>query len=485
MKIGKEIEKIIKTLEEKGFEACLVGGCVRDFLMGKKPKDWDIATNALPEEILKLFKNSFSNNKFGTVLVLTNSKEKDLKEVEITTYRIDEKYTDKRHPDIVKWAKDIKEDLKRRDFTINAMAMRIKKGGFEIIDPFLGKEDIKKGIIKAVGKPQERFDEDALRMMRAVRFATTLGLKIEEKTKIAIKENINLLKNISQERIRDEFLKIIMSPLAKEGIEELRQLGALSIFMPELEKSYNVKQNKHHIYDCYEHAIFSLDYAAKKKFNMHVRVAALLHDIGKPQTKRGEGADSTFYNHEVVGARIAENILRRMKFQKKDIEKITKLVRYHLFYYNVGEVKESSVRRLVRNVGIENIDDLLSLRMSDRIGSGVPKAEPYKLRHLKYLIDKISQDPVSVSMLKIGGKEVMEELKISPGLKVGMILDILLGFVLNNPEKNKRDILLKELKKLSNLSDNDIEIMSKEAKKERGKVEIKKDEMTKEKYWII
>ncbi len=491
MEIPKEIKEILSNIEKNGFSAHLVGGCVRDFLMQKEPKDWDIATNALPEDVLKIFKNSFSNNKFGTVAVLTSSKKENLKEVEITPYRIDEKYSDKRHPDSVKWVKNIEEDLKRRDFTINAMALKVesekekdKELNFKIIDLFNGKEDIKNKTIRTAGDPNERFNEDALRMARAVRFFSTLGFKIEENTRQAIIKNAKLLERISKERIRDEFIKIIMSDRAKEGIEELKNLGILYIFIPELEEALGVGQNKHHIYDCYKHAVLSLDYAVKKNFNMHVRIAALLHDIGKPKTKRGEGENSTFYNHEIVGAKMTRNILFRLKFPKKDIEKITKLVRYHLFYYNVGEVGEASVRRLVRNVGIENMEDLLSLRMADRIGSGVPKAEPYKLRHLKYLIDKVSEDPISVSMLKIGGKEVMEVFNISPGPKIGMALDILLSFVLNNPEENKRETLLKELEKIKELSEEELRKKAREAKKEREKVEIKKDEMVKEKYWV-
>lgn len=485
MKIPEEIKKVINDLERNGFKAHLVGGCVRDFLRGVKPEDWDIATSARPEEIVNIFPKTFLNNKFGTVAVLTDSKEKNLKEVEITPYRKEGEYKDKRHPDNVEWVKSIEEDLKRRDFTINAMAIKLSNSDFEIIDPFNGAEDLKNKIIRAAGKPEERINEDALRMMRAVRFSITLGFEIEEETAEAIKKNANLLKDISGERIRDEFVKIIMSGNASKGIEDMRKLGLLKVFMPELENNYNISQNKHHIYDCYNHALLSLDYAAKKGFNKHVRLAALLHDIGKPLTKRGEGENATFYNHEVVGARIAKKVLVRLKFPKKEIERIIKLVRYHLFYYNVGEVGESSVRRLVRNVGTENMEDLLKVRMADRIGSGVPKAEPYKLRHLKYLIEKASSAPVSVSMLEIGGKEVMERLNISSGPKIGMVLDVLLGFVLNNPEKNKKEILLKELDKIGKLSEEELKKASMKAKKERKEVEVKKDEMTKKKYWVV
>ncbi len=487
MKIPKEVESVISQLKKKGFEAYIVGGCVRDFLRGVEPQDWDVATKANPEEIQKIFPRSFYENKFLTVTVQTGSKNPKLKEVEITTYRKEAKYTDKRHPDEIKFAQTIEEDLARRDFTINAMAMDFNPltvRQTKIIDPFGGEEDLKNKIIRAVGKAEDRFSDDALRMMRAVRLATTLDFTIEEKTAKAIKENSPWLQAISKERIRDELMKIIMADKAAEGIELLRQLELLKYIIPELEEGYEVTQNKHHIYECYEHYLRSLDYAARRNFNKYVRLAALFHDVGKPRTKRGEGPDATFYGHEIVGAKMTIKILNRLKFSKKDIEKIAKLVRYHLFYYNPDEVGDASVRRLVRQVGPENMEDLLEVRMADRIGSGVPKAEPYKLRHLRYLIEKVSRDPISVKMLKVKGNEVMKILKIQPGPKIGQILDVLLGYVLSDPKKNKKEFLEKEIKKLAKLSDEKLKNLAQRAKKEREKLEMKRDEMTKKKYWV-
>jgi len=495
MAIPKEVKSIIASLQKAGFEAYIVGGCARDFLLDKEPKDWDVTTNAKPEEIQKIFENSFYENKFLTVTVRTKSpddkivedprlrsnRDKKIPEVEITTYRLETKYSDKRHPDQVQYAKTLQEDLSRRDFTINAMAMSEKK---EITDLFDGQKDLEKKLIRAVGNAQERFSEDALRMLRAVRFATTLGFAIENETAGAIKKNCIWLEAISQERIRDEFVKIIMSDKALEGIELLRELNLLKYVVPELLDNYGVSQNKHHIYDCYWHALKSLGYTAKKKFNMYVRMAALLHDIAKPKVKAGEGEEATFYNHEVVGAKITFQILNRLKFSKKDVEKITKLVRFHLFYYNVGEVGESSVRRLLKNVGPENIEELLQVRQADRIGSGAPKAEPYKLRHLKYLIDKVSQDPISAKMLKINGNDLMNILKINPGPKIGQILDILLGYVLDDPKKNNKEFLQKEAEKLGELSDKELQKLAEKSKKEKMEVETKTDEMTKQKYWV-
>jgi len=486
MIIPKEVKFVVEKLKENGFEGYIVGGCVRDFLRDVEPNDWDITTNANPKEIQKIFPKSFYKNKFFTVTVQTESKNPKLKEIEITTYRLETKYTDKRHPNEVKFAKTLKEDLARRDFTVNAMAIEIKNSEFVLIDPFEGQKDLENKVIRAVGNPEKRFSEDALRMMRAVRFSVKLGQnwKIEEKTAKAIKKNSLWLQAISKERIRDEFMKIIMTERALDGIETLRKLSLLKYIIPELEENYGVSQNKHHIYNCYEHAIRSLAYAVKKNFNKYVRLAALLHDVGKPRTKRGEGADATFYNHEIVSARITIQVLNRLKFPKKEIEKIAKLVRYHLFYYNPGEVGESSVRRLVRQVGPENTEELLQVRMADRIGSGVPKAEPYKLRHLKYLIEKVAQDPISSKMLEINGRDIMRILKIKEGPKIGQVLDILLSFVLDDPKKNKKDLLEKEVKKLEKITDKKLTTLAEKSRKGIKEIEMKRDKMTKKKYWV-
>ncbi|OQA70517.1 MAG: CCA-adding enzyme [Parcubacteria group bacterium ADurb.Bin247] len=489
MNIPKEIVNVIKIINDSGFEAYIVGGCVRDSLMKKTPEDWDLATNATPEKIQQIFKkngfDSFYENNFGTVGVLLSKKERTYSDVvEITTYRTEGVYRDKRRPENVKWAKTIEEDLSRRDFTVNAIAVKIEKGKNIFIDPFDGKKDLDKKIIRAVGDPTQRFEEDALRIFRAIRFAGTLGFEIEKETLKSIKKNGAWILDISSERIRDEFIKMIMSKNAYEGINLLNSTGILKHILPEIVAGCGVSQNKHHIYDCYEHNLLALKYAAKKNFNFHVRMAALLHDVAKPKCKRGEGPDATFYNHEIVGAKMTKNILERLKFSKKDIDKITLLVRYHLFYYNVGEVSESSIRRLVRQVGIENMDDLLNLRMCDRIGSGVPKAEPYKLRHLKYIIEKTSKDPISVKKLKIKGQDVIDILKIEPGPKVGWILNILLGQILQDPKRNNTRYLKKQIKELSKLSDKDLLEMDKKAKKDILKIETKSDEMTKKKYWI-
>jgi len=481
MTIPKEVKNIIGKLEDAGYEAYVVGGCVRDFLLEKDAKDWDLTTNAKPEEIQKVFPDSFYENNFLTVTVRTGSEKLELAEIEITTYRLEAKYSDKRHPDQVKYAEKLEDDLSRRDFTVNAMAMNDKK---EIIDLFDGKTDLKNKVIRTVGNTEERFNEDALRMLRAVRFATTLEFTIEEKTKIAIKKNSIWLEAVSKERIRDEFVKIIMADKAADGIELLRELDLLKYIVPELLDNYGVSQNKHHIYDCYQHAVKALEFTAKKKLSMHVRLAALLHDIAKPKVKNGQGENATFYNHEIVGAKMTFQILNNLKFSKKDIDRVTKLVRYHLFYYNVDEVGEASVRRLVKNVGPENMEDLLQVRQADRIGSGVPKAEPYKLRHLKYLVEKVSKDPISVKMLKINGNDLMQILQEKPGPKIGQILDILFGYVLDNPQKNTKEFLQAEAEKLIKLPEKELKNLAEKSKEEKSEVVSKEDKLVKSKYWV-
>jgi poly(A) polymerase/tRNA nucleotidyltransferase (CCA-adding enzyme) len=498
--IPEKIKEILAKLEGSGFEAYIVGGSVRDLLMKREVKDWDITTNAKPEEILKIFSTfadatadkpaTFYENDFGTVGVKTGDEKFPI--VEITTYRIESKYSDKRHPDKIKFAETLEEDLSRRDFTINALALRItnyklpwlcptgkQTANYKLIDLFDGQKDLKNKIIRAVGNANERFSEDALRMMRAIRLAVQLDFSIEEKTLKAIKKNCENFKYISQERIKDELTKIILSGNPSEGIDLSHKTGLLDFIIPELEKGYEVKQNRHHIYTIYKHNVLSLKFCPSKK--LEVRLAALLHDIAKPQTKRGEGEYATFYNHDHVGARVAEKILTRLRFSNDVIRKVKLLVDNHMFYYNPDEVTESSVRKLIQKVGLENMHDLIDLRIADRLGSGTPKAKPYKLRHLEYIIDKVSRDAVSVKMLKINGNDLIKILKIKPSPQIGTILDVLLAEVIEDPKKNEQKILLNRAEELKKI---DLEKLRKMAK---IKIEEKKEEEDKEiknKHWV-
>ena len=486
MKIPEEIKKVYEALAGAGFEAYFVGGCVRDLLRGVKPKDWDITTNAKPEEIQKVFHESFDENEFGTVGVKTGSEEPTLAVIEITPYRVEEKYSDKRHPDAVKFADKLGDDLKRRDFTINALALQLGHGvsKLEIVDLFGGEKDLKGKTIRAVRNPEERFEEDALRIMRAVRFAAELNFEIEDKTREALIKKSGLLEFISKERVRDELLKMVGAERPSDGFEMMRELGILKYVMPELEEGWMVGQNKHHIYTVWEHNMRSMDYAAKEKWSLEIRLAALLHDVGKPRSKQSDGPDSTFYNHEMIGAKMATQILSRLKFPKKTAEKIIKLVRYHLFYYNVDEVTESSVRRLLVKVGLEDIDDLIKVRMCDRIGSGVPKAEPYKLRHFKFMVEKVQRDPISARMLKIKGDDIMKICAIPAGPKIGAVLDVLLEEVLDDPKLNDKDYLSGRAYKLCAMSDAELSEMRKDAKKKKVGLEEEEVGKIKNKYFV-
>jgi len=487
MIIPKQVKEIMEKLGQKGFEAYVVGGCVRDLLRSEKPQDWDITTNAKPEEIQNIFSTplsgglkSFYENQFGTVTVLTKSKDKTLAEVEITTYRTETKYTDKRHPDKISFAKTIEEDLARRDFTVNALAMNDKG---EIIDSFNGQKDLKKKIIRAVGKADDRFNEDALRMLRAVRFATVLSVswRIEDKTLKAIRKNAPWIQAISKERIRDELIKIFNSEKAAKGIDLLKQTELLKYILPELEKGVGVSQNRHHIYDIYEHSMRSLNVAAEKGYSLEVKFAALFHDIGKPETKEGEGPDSTFYNHDYVGAKVVARILSRLKFPKKFIEKVAMLVKNHMFVSDPERLTEAGARRIIKRVGLENISDLINLRVADRLGMGRPKARPYRLRKVEYLIEKVSKDPISVAMLKIKGDDIMKILNIEPGPKIGAINDVLLAEVIEDPKKNTKVYLEKRIKQLDKENLDQLRALAK------GKIEEKKEEedlKIKEKYWV-
>ena len=502
MKIPKEILEIIHKLLAADFEAYLVGGCVRDLLLENppagEPKDWDITTNAKPEEIQKLFKESVYENEFGTVGIKTGSNDPTLKIVELTTFRKEGKYTDKRHPDTITFAKTLEEDLSRRDFTINAMAIEVKspacagrqKSKVKIIDPFSGQTDLKNRLIRAVGDPNKRLNEDALRLIRAVRFACELSVswRIEQNTLKAIKNNAPLLKFIAKERIRDEFIKIVQTPQAAQGILLLEETGLLKQFIPEIEKSIGVSQNKHHIYTVWEHLWRSLDYASQKNYSLEVKLASLFHDIGKPITKEGEGKDATFYNHEIVGAKIVRQILTRLKFPGDQADKILLLVRYHGFVYDPEITTDAAIRRLLIKVGKDNISALAQVREADRIGSGCPKAVPFRLRHFLFKIEKINQQlegkEPSLKMLKINGNDIMEILKIKPGPKIGMLLNILLEEMLDEPEKNKKEYLEKRVKELGQFSERELKKMNETAKAKYKNILEEEEKKIKQKYRV-
>ena len=480
--------KTISDLQKAGFEAYLVGGSVRDLLMGKDPYDFDITTNALPEEIMQVFPEAKYENDFGTViLAIKDKEEKVLTVLEITTYRSESGYRDHRRPDEVVFETELEKDLMRRDFTVNAMALcpvKSKQGDkygakkikvldneFYLVDLFGGLKDIKLKIIRAVGEPVDRFKEDALRIMRAIRFSAQLGFELEPKTERGILKMAGSLKFIAKERIKDEMVKILKSNKPYEGFVALYKTKLLQYILPELLAGENMKQNHHHVYTVFKHNLLSLKHCPSSKWQ--VRLAALLHDIAKPQSMKVIDGQTTFYNHEYAGARMTRKILTRLKFSNNDIEMIVNLVKNHMFYYNVGEVTAASVRRLIAKTGRENLQDLIHLRVADRLGSGTPKAMPYKLRHLQYMMEKVQNDPVSVKMLKVNGDTLISELKMEPGPKMGAILDVLLAEVLEDPELNDKKVLLKRVKELEKLDLEEIRAKAKEVIEEKREEEDK------------
>ena len=477
-KIPQEVKDISETLSKAGFENFLVGGCVRDLLLGREPKDWDITTIATPEEIQKVFPDSFYENDFGTVGVKTET----TGIVEVTPYRLESEYSDARHPDKVTWANKIEDDLARRDFTMNAIALNIETG--EIIDPFEGRKDIEKKVIRTVGKPEERFGEDALRMLRALRFVSELSFVLDSETQSAIGEGANLLKKISKERIRDEFVKIIMSDNPAIALDMAARLSLLKYISSEFEQGIGVEQNKAHAYTVWEHLLRSLNHAAAKKFPLHVRVAALFHDIAKPHTKRMVNDQATFYGHEVVGARLTRKALEDLRFPKDLIEKTTKLVRWHMFFSDTEQITLSAVRRMVRNVGPELVWDLMNTRAADRIGTGRPKETPYRLRKYHSMIEQVMRDPISVKQLVVNGESIMKLTGATPGPHIGFILEILLAEVLDEPKRNDKSYLESRVKELYDLDPQELERVGREARAKNESEEEKEIEKIKGEYGV-
>ena len=447
------VSQIIEKFQKAGFEIYIVGGSVRDLLLGRTVSDWDFTTKATPEEILKIFPTGFYDNEFGTVGITDGKKEV----YEITTFRREEKYSDRRHPDKVTWGETIQEDLSRRDFTINAMALRLtsfaqgklskKKNDFQLIDPFEGQKDLKKREIKAVGDPIKRFNEDALRLIRAVRIATELGFNIETKTFQAIKDLASLITQIAKERVKKELLKILASPYPDDGMMLLRNSGLLEYILPELEKAFEIPQKspgRHHLYDVGTHSLLSLKFCPSP--DPLVRLATLIHDLGKVSTFKKDKESITFYNHEMVSASLAKNLARSLRFSKKEEEKLVNLVRWHQFTVDERQT-DKAIRRFIKNIGKENIKDMLTLRVGDRLGGGARETS-WRLEAFKKRLKEVQKQPFSLNDLKIDGNEVMKVLGIGPGPRIGQILEKLFEEVVEDKEKNKKEYLLKRIKEI-------------------------------------
>jgi len=439
--IPPTVVDFMDTLKQHGHEVYVVGGAVRNLLLNMSVLNWDFTTNATPEQIQAIFPHHFYHNIYGTVTVKSGN---DL--FEITPFRSESNYTDNRHPASVAWAQTITDDLSRRDFTMNAIAY----DGVNLIDPFGGQKDIVHKIVRTVGDPTMRFQEDALRLMRAVRFTSQLGFLIEKETKDAIVQNASRIRTISYERIRDELLKILASDHPAEGILFLKNSALLPYILPELEACFAVPQKspkRHHIYDVGTHLIMSLKSCPSK--DPITRFAALIHDIGKVQTFHKDEATQliTFHNHEVVGTIQAKKIADRLRLSNEQKEKLVRLVEYHQFTVS-EEQTDKAVRRFIRDVGKEYIQDMLDVRTADRIGSGATPTS-WRLDLFKKRIIEVQKEPFTVKDLKVNGVDVMKIKNIQPSREVGDILDTLFEKVINKEIANERDKLLHELQKMA------------------------------------
>lgn len=480
--IPSEVTRVTLALQNAGFESYLVGGCVRDLLLEKTPKDWDVTTNATPEQIQGLFEHTFYENDYGTVGVVNEvPNDPTLEIVEVTPYRTESEYTDRRRPDAVEFSDSLEDDLKRRDFTVNAIAYDDIKDN--LVDPHEGLKDLKDMVLKTVGIATERFNEDALRLFRAVRISAEHGFAIEEATQKAIFENAEHLKHVAKERIRDEFTRMIDSPNPAVALEMCRRLGLIPYIVPEFEELYGVEQLGVHKFDVWEHSLKSLQAGSDRGYPFHVKLSALFHDIGKPRTRRpGTKKEFTFYGHEVVGAKMAKNIMNDLKYPKEEVSRVTSLVRWHMFFSDPDLITKTAVRRLLRNVGEGSIWDLVNLRICDRAGTGLPKDEPYRLRKYESMIEEVLTDPVSVGQLNINGDMMISELHMKPGPKMGFILHALLEEVLEDPALNTEEYLKKRSVELSFLSDEELKALGEKGKEALDQAEMAQQSEIRGKY---
>lgn len=440
MKLDKDVKEILKKFENNNFKAYVVGGAVRDYYIGLEVNDYDIATNAKPAEVIKIFQKVIPTGiKYGTVTLAYNDKT-----YEITTFRKDFQYINNRKPGKVIFSNSIEEDIQRRDFTINSLYC--DKDG-KVHDLYNGIEDIKSKVIRTIGKPNERFIEDALRMIRAIRFMATLGFEIEEKTKKSIENNYSNIKNVSPERIRVEFDQIILSKRPRKGIRMLVETNIMKFIIPEIYDSIGFQQhNKYHDKDVYEHTLSVLENIESK---LELRLAALLHDISKPETfTLDEDNEGHFKGHHLKSAEKSVEILKRLRYDNKTIENVRVLIRYH--YLKDISIKEKGIKRFIRNVGLERLDDIFKLNIADIKGksdiAGMDKINNLKEKTRSILEKK---EPLNKKDLNINGEDI-KKLGVKEGKLIGDILDFLLDKVLENPDLNNKKSLINLTKKYLN-----------------------------------
>lgn len=464
------VQKIVADF--KSAKIYLVGGAVRDILIDKTTKDYDFVIAGVEAEKIEKFLSALGEvnlvgKSFGVFKFVPAGFHvgDNFEAIDIALPRTEIAGMSGGYKDFAIQSDHnlpIEEDLGRRDFTINALAWDIKNK--KIIDEFDGLSDLKNKIIKAIGDPAKRFQEDYTRLLRAIRFSCQLDFLIDAETYAEIKNKAKQIKTIAPERINEEFVKIIMSEMAEAGVRMMQYIGLLKELIPELDLAVGVSQNRHHIYDVFEHSVRALGAGAQRGYKLEVRLAALFHDIGKPQAKEGQGQESTFYNHDLIGAKMVKKILKRLSFSNEVIDYVTHLVRYHMFYYALDIVSDSGVRRLLSRIGKENIDDFIEVRICDRLGMGRPKAKPWKLIELERRFKEVQLDPITPKMIALKGDELMKILGISPGPRVGLILSALLGEVLDDPKKNDHDYLVAKAKKLEQLSAEELKQLNPDVK---------------------
>jgi len=427
---------LCERLRGAGKRAWIVGGCVRDMLLGRSVADWDLCTDAQPPELMKIFPRAIPTGiEHGTVTVVVNKRH-----YEVTTLRGETTYSDGRRPDAVHFVDDITADLARRDFTINAIAIDPMDG--KVIDPFDGRGDLARKIIRAVGDPRERFAEDGLRVLRAARFVASLELELDPATEQAIGPTLETYRKVSNERVRDEWVKTMKARRPSRAFDVMRRTGILGVSCPELLEGVGMEQNKYHAYDVWRHGMECMDACAGDPV---LRIAALLHDVGKPRSRAfsDKTQDWTFYEHERIGAEIAEPICTRLRFSNDEKARITSLVRHHLFHYN--DWSDAAVRRWIKRVGKDLVPDLYLLNEADVRGKGRDCSEDLEaLGKLKADVEKVIAAGAAFSTrdLKLNGHDLMKELAMKPGRALGEVLEALLEAVLADPSQNEREPLL-------------------------------------------
>jgi tRNA nucleotidyltransferase (CCA-adding enzyme) len=435
--VPRDVLALCERLRSHGKRAWIVGGCVRDLLLGRVASDWDVATDARPPELLRIFPRAIPTGiEHGTVTVV-----KEGHHYEVTTLRGEGTYTDGRRPDWVEFVDDITADLARRDFTVNAIAVDPRDG--KLIDPFDGRGDLERGLLRAVGDPHERFSEDGLRVLRAARFVATLELALDPSTESAIRPTLDTYRKVAHERVRDEWVKTMKARRPSRAFEIMRRTGILEVTCPELLEGVDMEQNKWHAFDVWRHGMECMDACAGDPV---LRIAALLHDVGKPRTRTwsDKTKDWTFYDHDRVGAEIAEPIAARLRFSNEERARIVALVRFHLFHYS-DEWTDAAVRRWIRRVGADRVEDLYRLNEADVRGKGRDfEPDLDALAQLKVHVARVLAEGAALSTrdLKINGHDLMRELGLKPGRIIGEILEALLEEVTADPSLNERDALL-------------------------------------------